>query len=125
MDQVGDGAVVADPAAVEHDHALASGRDVLGLVGGQHHDRRPRELREHGPQGDPLFRVDSGGRLVEDKDGWRAEQRLGQRDPPALAAGHGPQPLGAEAVEPHQAEDAAHLRVPRGRTRVHSLSSAM
>jgi hypothetical protein len=40
---------------------------------------------------------------------------MGQRDPPALAAGHGPDPLRAEAGQPHQAEHAAHLRVPRRR----------
>ena len=51
--QLGDRAVVADPAAVQHDHPLAQRRDILGLVGGQHHDRSPRELREHGPQRSP------------------------------------------------------------------------
>ena len=122
--QVGDRAVVADLAAVQHDHALAQGRDVLGLVGGQHHDRGARELREHGPQRDPLLRVDAGGRLVQDQHRRRAEQRLGERDPAALAAGHGPDPLRAEAGQPDQVEHAAHFGVPRGRLG-HSLSSAM
>ncbi len=85
--QVGDPAVVADPAAVQYDHALAQGRDVFGLVRGQHHDRRPRDLREHRAQCDPLFRVDAAGRLVQDQHRRRPEQRLRQRDPPARPAG--------------------------------------
>ena len=82
---------------------------------GQHHDRGPRELREHGPQDHPLLRVDPGGRLVQDQHRRRAEQRLRQRDPPPLPAGHGPDPPGAEAGQPHQVEHPAHLRVPPGR----------
>ena len=95
-DQAGDRAVVADPATLEHDHALAQGCHVLGLVGGEHHDRRARDLREHGPQRHPLLGVDAGGRLVQDQHRRRAEQRLGQRDPPPLATGHGPDPLGGQ-----------------------------
>ena len=84
-------------------------------MSGQHHDRCPRDLGEHGPQRHPLLRVDAGGRLVQDQHLRRAEQRLGQRGPPALAAGHGPDPFRAEVGQPHQVEHAAHFRVPRGR----------
>src|SRR6185369_5659542 len=71
--------------------------------------------REHVPQDHPLLGVDAGGRLVQDQHRRRAEQRLGQRDAPALAAGHGPDPPGAEVGQSHQVEHAAHFRVPRRR----------
>jgi len=62
-----------------------------------------------------LFRVDAGGRLVEDQDRRRPEQRLRQRDPAPLAAGHGPDPLGRGVGQPDLVEHPAHLRVPGGR----------
>ena len=111
-DEFGDLAVVPDPAAVQHHHALAQGRHVLGLVGGQHHDRRTGDLREHGTQRDPLFRVDAGGRLVQDQYRRRSEQCLRQRDPSALAAGHGPDPLRRDVGQPDLVEHPAHFRVP-------------
>ena len=78
-DKFGDLAVVPDSATVQHDDALAQGLDVLGLMGGQDHDQRSRDLREYGPQRDALFRIDSGGRLVQDEHRRRPEQGLRQR----------------------------------------------
>src|SRR6266542_1061194 len=111
-DEFGDLAVVPDPATIQHDDALAQGCDVLGPVGGQDHDRRARELREHGTQRDELFRVDAGGRLVEDQHRRRPEQRVRQRDPSPLAAGHGPDPFRRGAGQPDLVEYPAHFRVP-------------
>ena len=66
-DQVRHRAVEQDPAAVQHDHPLAQGGHVLGLVGRDDHRRRLPGPAEHVAQPAALRRVETGGRLVEDQ----------------------------------------------------------
>ena len=70
-----------------------------------------------------LGRVEPGGGLVEHQDPRVAEQGLGERDPPALAAGEPGDPLGGQVAEPDEVEHAAYLVCRRVRS-FHSLRTA-
>jgi hypothetical protein len=75
----GDRAVVADPTKVQHDDALAQGRDVLGLVGGRDHDRRTCDLRE--------YRAPARASRIASQPAWRSYSvRKAPRSQSATAA---------------------------------------
>ena len=78
----------ADPAVAQHDDAWhrAATSSVWCVESSTAVPPRPRnELAE----AQPLLRIQAGRGLVEDQQLRVAEQRLGQRDAPAHAAGQG------------------------------------
>jgi len=82
-------------------------RDLLHVVGDQHHGRRVRIGRQRGQPGDQLLpagQVEPGRRLVEQQQLRVGHQRAGDLHPLALALGQGAEPavgqlLHAELVE--------------------------
>ncbi len=66
-EQLGNRSVEADHPTIEDHHAVAESRDILGLVGRQHHD--PGQCGEDAAQGGSLLGVETGGGLVEQEQG--------------------------------------------------------
>jgi hypothetical protein len=78
--QFGRGTGELDLSLQQHEDTGADRGDVVGLMGGQHDHRIARQLRQQLPEPQPLLRIQSGGRLVEDQQVRGAEQRLGDPD---------------------------------------------
>ena len=109
--ELGDPALPADPAAVEHDDLLAQRGDVLGLVGGQQHRCPVPGRGEHPTQRGPLLGVEAAGGFVEHEEVGVADQCLGEAGPVPLPAGEPAQLRGGEVGETHQLEHPAYLLV--------------
>src|SRR3954451_8199594 len=76
------GVVVLDAAALHDDHALAQTLDLAHVVGGQQHRgaallAKAFEMAAHPVGG---IGIERRSRLVEQKDLWRVDERLRERD---------------------------------------------
>ena len=98
--QLGVGAAVDDPAALEVHHLV--GQRDRGLAVGDHDQRRVGApcVAERGEDARLDLGVDRRGGVVEDQQPRPADQRAGQRDPLPLAAGERGAALAQLGVEP-------------------------
>jgi hypothetical protein len=88
LDHVHDRALLADEAALEHEHAVGDGRDDAEVVG----DEEEREAEIGAQLGEQLEHgrlngdVERGGDLVADEENGIGRERARDRDSLALAA---------------------------------------
>src|SRR5690606_24868275 len=82
-----DGAVVQDRSAVDHQYSSAEPFDVVEIMRGEEHGRRPLAVDLEKERPDLLLRhhVESDGRLVEEQDGGIVEKGGHQLAPHLLS----------------------------------------
>ena len=98
----------AHPARVEHHDLVGQLGGLLGAVGGEQ-DRRAlvAQLADQVAHRDAGLRVQPGGRLVEQEDLRAADQRGGQGQALALAAGQPPDRSAQQRAEPESLDELA------------------